>query len=136
MDLLVNIDVPDLDAGVDFYTNGLGLSIRRTFGSGGVELAGAGTAIFLLQKDEGSRPLPADPDVTRSYRRHWCPVHVDFVVADIHAAVARAVAAGAVVEEAAKERRWGWLALLADPIGNGFCFVQFIDRGYDEVAAS
>jgi hypothetical protein len=26
------------------------------------------------------------------------------------------------------------LALMADPFGNGFCLVQFLGRGYDEIA--
>jgi catechol 2,3-dioxygenase-like lactoylglutathione lyase family enzyme len=29
---------------------------------------------------------------------------------------------------------WGRLALMADPFGHGFCFVQFLGRGYDEIA--
>jgi hypothetical protein len=30
--------------------------------------------------------------------------------------------------------KWGKLALMADPFGHGFCFVQFVGRGYDEIA--
>jgi hypothetical protein len=29
---------------------------------------------------------------------------------------------------------WGRLALMADPFGNGYCFVQFLGGGYDEIA--
>lgn len=134
MELLVNIDVPDLEAGIAFYTHGLGLTIRRTFGGGMVELAGAGTAIFLLEKAEGSHPLPGDAASARTYRRHWCPVHVDFVVPDIGAAVERAVSAGAVVERPAKADPYGFLALMADPFGNGFCLLQLTGRGYGEIA--
>jgi hypothetical protein len=28
----------------------------------------------------------------------------------------------------------GKIAVLADPFGNGFCLIQFIGRGYDEIA--
>ena len=136
MEILVNIDVPDLQRGIDFYTAGLGLTIRREFGGGMVELAGAGSAIFLLEKAEGTRPLPGDPAAVRTYRRHWCPVHLDFVVPDVHAAVERAVAAGAVAERPPKADTWGWLALMSDPFGNGFCLVQYLNRGYDEIATS
>jgi hypothetical protein len=26
------------------------------------------------------------------------------------------------------------MALMADPFGNGYCFVEFLGRGYDEIA--
>lgn len=29
---------------------------------------------------------------------------------------------------------WGRLALMPDPFGHAFCFVQFLNRGYDEIA--
>jgi hypothetical protein len=31
-------------------------------------------------------------------------------------------------------QRWGRLARLSDPFGNGLCLVQFLGRGYDEIA--
>ena len=31
---------------------------------------------------------------------------------------------------------WGKLALMADPFGHGFCLVQFLNRGYDEIATT
>jgi hypothetical protein len=31
-------------------------------------------------------------------------------------------------------QKWGRLALMADPFGHGFCFVQFLGAGYDEIA--
>ena len=57
------------------------------------------------------------------------------MVNDIEAAVARALAAGATLETPAKTSGWGKLAILADPFGHGFCFVEFLGRGYDEIAA-
>jgi predicted enzyme related to lactoylglutathione lyase len=47
--------------------------------------------------------------------------------------VARARGAGAVLEGAIASHPWGRIALMADPFGNGFCLVQFVGRGYDEV---
>ena len=70
----------------------------------------------------------------RSYARHWTPLHLDVVVDDIEAAVARAVAAGARLEEPVSTHAWGRLALMADPFGHGFCLVQFLGRGYGEIA--
>ena len=61
-------------------------------------------------------------------------MHLDLVVPDVDAAVARAVAAGAVLEQAARSHAWSRIALLADPFGHGFCLLQFLNRGYDELA--
>jgi len=56
------------------------------------------------------------------------------VVEDIIAAVERARAAGATLEEEVRTQSWGHLAVLSDPFGHGFCLVQFRGRGYDEIA--
>lgn len=133
MDLLVNIDVDDLARAESFYTRAFDLSAGRRFGSDGVELVGASCRIYLLVKPSGSRAAgPAD--ATRSYERHWTPVHLDIVVTDMDAALQRAIAAGAVLEQAVQSRAWGKLALMADPFGHGFCLVQFQGKGYDEIA--
>lgn len=132
MNLLVNVDVDDLDRASAFYCDGLGLKVGRRF-EGWLELLGGSSPIYLLPKDAGSPISPASPG-TRDYRRHWTPVHLDFVVDDIDAAVARAKAAGASVEQEARDHAYGRLALLADPFGNGFCLLQFTGRGYDAIA--
>jgi lactoylglutathione lyase len=31
---------------------------------------------------------------------------------------------------------WGRIAQLADPFGHGLCLIQFLGRGYDEIATS
>lgn len=133
MDLLINIDVEDLEAAERFYCTALGLVARRRFGRWGVELEGGSSPIYLLRKEEGS-PISETTDEIRTYRRHWTPVHLDFVVDDIEKAVERAVSAGATIEQPVAVQQWGKLALMADPFGNGFCFVQFLGRGYDEIA--
>jgi lactoylglutathione lyase len=61
-------------------------------------------------------------------------VHLDLVVADLDAALHRAVAAGAQREGAVSTQKWGRIAMLADPFGHGFCLIQFLGRGYDEIA--
>jgi len=61
-------------------------------------------------------------------------VHLDVVVDDVEAARERAVAAGAVAEGAIRTAAWGRLAQLADPFGHGLCLIQFLNRGYDEIA--
>ena len=60
-------------------------------------------------------------------------MHLDFVVPDIRAALKRALAAGATLERDVNTHAYGHLALLTDPWGNGFCLLQFVGRGYDEI---
>jgi predicted enzyme related to lactoylglutathione lyase len=133
MDLLVDIDVDDLEGAVRFYTTAFDLRVGRRLGPGAVEILGASSAIYLLQKASGSAATPAAPQL-RDYARHWTPVHLDMVVPDMDAAVQRAVAAGATLEKPVQHSAWGRLALMADPFGHGLCLVQFIGRGYDEIA--
>lgn len=66
--------------------------------------------------------------------RHWTPVHLDFVVPDLDAAIDRARLAGATLEGAPTTHAYGRLALLADPFGHGFCLIEFTGRGYDAIA--
>ncbi|MDN8664403.1 VOC family protein [Stenotrophomonas indicatrix] len=126
---IVNLDVPDLAAAEIFYTAAFDLRVGRRLGPGALELLGGPTPLYLLQNDAGSAATE-DGDV-RDYERHWTPVHLDWVVADIDAALARAVAAGAALERPIRERRWGTIAVLSDPFGHGFCLIQFSDAGYD-----
>src|SRR2546427_277457 len=88
---IVNLDVPDLAAAEDFYMRAFGLRVGRRLGPGAVELLGGPTPLYLLQNDHGS-PATEDGDV-RDYERHWTPLHLDWVVDDIEAALTRAVAA-------------------------------------------
>lgn len=135
MNLLINIDVDDLDRAVRFYTSAFDLRVARRFGAGAVELIGSSAPIYLLAKAAGSAATSATSQL-RDYRRHWTPVHLDIVVDNIDAAVERAVAAGATLEQAVKPGAWGKLALLSDPFGHGFCLLEFTGRGYDEIATS
>jgi predicted enzyme related to lactoylglutathione lyase len=133
MDLLVNLDVPELERAVTFYTRALGLTVGRRFGKGAAELLGTTAPLYLLEKPAGTRPAPGTRQ-RRNYVRHWTAVHLDFVVADVDGAVARAVEAGAKVEQPAQDRSWGRIAVLADPFGHGFCLLQFVGQGYDAIA--
>lgn len=127
---ILNIDVPDVEKGIAFYTAAFELKVGRRFDSRFVELIGAETNIYLLQKDAGTSIGPAGGDVRR-YERHWSPIHPDFVVDDIESATARVVAAGAVQEGATSTTPYGRLAMFADPIGHGFCLIEFNSAGYD-----
>jgi catechol 2,3-dioxygenase-like lactoylglutathione lyase family enzyme len=133
MDLQVNLDVDDLDKAVRFYSSALGLKVGRRLGAFGVEMLGSSVPIYLLVK---SPETPASETISqlRSYQRHWTPIHLDFVVDEIEPAVQRALDASARLEQPIATHQWGKLALMADPFGHGFCFVQFLGRGYDEIA--
>ncbi|MFO7181210.1 MAG: VOC family protein [Pseudomonadota bacterium] len=131
--VLVNIDVANLEAAIRFYTSALGLRLGRRFGPEAAELLGAEAPIYLLEQPAGSVPF-AGAAMHREYRRHWTPVHLDFAVEDLEAAVQRAEAAGAKREGAVSEQAWGRIAYCSDPFGNGFCLLEFNERGYDAIA--
>lgn len=132
MDLLINIDVDDLAKAIAFYEKALGLHVGRRFDFG-VELKGASSPIYLSVKGEGTQASRMSADLRR-YSRHWTPVHLDVVVDDVGAAVGRALDAGATLEGDIRVHEWGQMATMADPFGHGICFVQFLNRGYDEIA--
>ena len=130
---VITIDVDDLERAVDFYVGGLGLRLgRRLFEGTVAEMTGAQSPIQLSLKEAGSAWSPRATG-RRDYKRHWTPVHLDFVVENIARAVERAKAAGATVETGIDTFPWGLLATLSDPFGNGFCLVEFLGRGYGEV---
>jgi len=131
--ILINIDVDDLERAVTFYTQAFGLRVGRRFGAFALELVGGTSPIYLLAKRAGTSASPETGD-RRRYGRHWTPLHLDFVVSDLDAAVSAAVAAGATLEGPTAIHAWGKIARLADPFGHGFCLIEFMGRGYDEIA--
>jgi len=130
--LLVNVDVDDLEKGVAFYTQAFELRVGRRFGRDAIELLGAAAPIYLLVKPKGTSPH-LGAETRRDYRRHWTPVHLDFAVTDLDAALTRVRAAGARGEGEVQVARWGKMVHLSDPFGHGFCLLQFEGRGYDEL---
>ena len=109
------IDVTAAEPAIAFYCDGLGLSVKRRLSPTWIELAGANLPIFLLADrppyaDLGSRQVP------RSFERHWTPVHLDFIVADLDAAVARLVALGGSLDRAIADRDYGRIAYMARPV--------------------
>ena len=126
--LLLNIDVPNVSVAEAFYTAAFGLTLGRRFGGDVVELLGWPVPLYLLSKDAGTMGAGRD---FRRYDRHWTPIHADIVVDDLDIALARAVAAGATVEQPAREAPYGRIAMVADPFGHGFCLITFNAKGYD-----
>lgn len=133
MNLMVNLDVPDLVRAEAFYNAAFGLTPARQLGPDVLEMLGAQAPIYLLRKEAGS---VGAGESTRDYSRHWTPVHCDVVVDDLDAALARVLAAGARQEGEIRDGRWGRIVAIADPFGHGWCLAQFLGRGYDEIATT
>lgn len=127
MKLLVNIDVPDLDAAIRFYRDAVGLALSRVIDGDVAELTGAASTVYLLKKDPAT---PANARANRDYSRHWTPVHMDFVVNDIQSAVDRALAAGAQKEGGCVQWKGSKCVSFSDPFGNGFCLIELTGGTY------
>ena len=128
MSLLLNIDVPDMAAAERYYCEAYGLRVGRRFDDDFVELLGWPVPVYLLQRPAGT--IGAGEEA-RHYQRHWTPIHPDIVVENLDDAIARAVAAGAIVEAPARDASYGRIAMLADPLGHGVCLIEFNAEGYD-----
>jgi len=113
MEFSICIDVDDVDRAVVFYGRGLGLTVVEAHPDWAHVKLGAQT--FWIMK----APAGAQGQISRDYRRHWTPVHLDFTVDDIGAAVKRAVDAGGKLEGEVQRGAKGALANLSDPSGNG-----------------
>ena len=124
MRVIASIDVEDLDRAVAFYSGGLGfLEKRRLFNESVAELIAGSSLVYLLAKPAGTSPFPGSAEARR-YSRHWTPIHLDLVVSDIEAAVARAVEAGATLEGEIQTHGEWREAQMSDPFGHGFCFLE------------
>lgn len=127
--IIVNIDVPELAAAIDFYTSALGLELSRTLDDDVAELTGASSVIYLLANATGSAASSSATEVRR-YSRHWTPVHIDFVVDDLVQATDRAIKAGATQESECVEWRGSKCITFSDPFGHGFCLIEFVQETY------
>jgi len=113
MEFSICIDVDDVDRAVVFYGRGLGLTVVECHPDWAHLKLDAQT--FWIMKAAAG----AQRQISRDYRRHWTPVHLDFTVKDIDAAVGRAIDAGGKLEGDVQRGAKGALANLSDPAGNG-----------------
>ena len=127
------IDVADLERGIAFYCDGLGLALKRRLSPSWVELGGANLPIFLLGNRKPTANL-GGTQIQRDFARHWTPVHLDFIVPELEAAVARLTGLGATLDRPIQHADYGRMANLADPFGNGFDLIEFTGSGYDGVS--
>ena len=123
MEVHAYIGVTDLQRGIEFYTHGLGLRLRRRLGDTWVELERASLPIFLMVVSD--RP--------HGFSGPWT-MHLDFLTEHLEAATRQAQAAGAVLLRPIPERVWGRIANLTDPFGNHFDLIELAPGGYDRIA--
>ncbi len=119
--LSVSIDVPDLQQAEFFYVEALGCKKVRDQGEM-IVLRTDNADIYLIKKAKGSKPV-ASLETTRSYERHWTPVHLDFLTNNVQKIVAKVRALGGT-HEGGERGNWGEIAHCADPFGNGFCIIN------------
>ena|SRR5665213_2535595 len=118
----VTVDVPQLDEGLRFYRDALGLvEVARPVATY-VILECGGAQIGLIEKPAGTVPAKGSDDIRR-YERHWTPVHIDFHVDNFEIALARLLKAGAKCEQKFEGGDHPAIAFCSDPFGNGFCIV-------------
>lgn len=118
----VSVDVPNLALGVRFYQEVFGfLEVARPFPSMAV-LDANNVTLCILEKAGGTQSAPTT-SATRHYDRHWTPVHLDFHVDDIDAALEKIQAHGGVVEKEFRDEGPKPAGFCCDPFGNGFCVI-------------
>jgi predicted enzyme related to lactoylglutathione lyase len=125
----ISIDVEDVDRAVNFYRDALGLRLIEK---------GNGWATMALGEQTFFLGIPWGPEgrIERDHRRHWTPIHLDFVVDDFDASVERAIKAGAKLDRPVLRRPdLGDMANMSDPSGNGFDLIQRTARHERERAA-
>lgn len=118
----VSIDVPNMEEGLRFYRDALGLTeVARPIPTYVILKCGE-AQIGIMEKAAGTKPAQGS-DETRHYERHWTPVHIDFHVDDFETVLAAAVKAGAKCEQKHVMDGRPPIAFCSDPFGNGFCIM-------------
>ena len=122
----IAIDVGNRQQAETFYVDALGCDHLRDPYPNMTLVSAGGVEIWLTERPAGTDPLPGGGS-TRSYERHWTPIHLDFRVDDIEATLRRVADNHGTCEregETEGEGGYRW-AFCADPFGNGFCLMQY-----------
>jgi predicted enzyme related to lactoylglutathione lyase len=118
----VSLDVPDLEAGLQFYGSVFGfVENARPFPTMAV-LDANNVTVCMHEKAAGTKSSPSGADVRR-YERHWTPVHLDLHVLDFDVVLAKVRAGGGTVENEFRSEGPKPAAFCSDPFGNGFCVI-------------
>jgi predicted enzyme related to lactoylglutathione lyase len=118
----VSVDVPSLEAGLDFYSKVFGFAeTARPFPQMAI-LDGNNVTICMHEKASGTESsVPGSPK--RIYDRHWTPVHLDFHVHDFDGCLEKLKAARGKIEAEYRTQGPRPAAFCSDPFGNGFCVI-------------
>lgn len=119
------IDVSNMDSGIEFYTRAIGCEVVKK-GEEYSELSADGLAVYLAERADGSNPLMKG-EASRSYERHWTPIHLDIKVDDLDQCVTAVTQLGGTIE-GTNSGDWGSIAFCADPFGNGFCVMELAHK--------
>lgn len=119
--LSVSIDVSDLKQAESFYIEALGCKKLRDQGGMSV-ISVENCDIYLQEKEAGSKAIPTET-IERNYSRHWTPVHIDFLAANVDEIAERVLKLGGK-HEGGESGEWGSIAYCSDPFGNGFCLIN------------
>ena len=78
--------------------------------------------IYLQEKKSWTNPI-SSKDIVRDYKRHWTPIHLDFLCDNIDEVVEKIVKLW-WIHEGGEKWDWGSIAYCVDPFGNGFCLIN------------
>lgn len=116
----VSIDVSDMTKALTFYVEALGCKFKKKYADDWQVVSVGTLDLHIQQKASGSIGAA---DQKRDYRRHWTPVHLDFIVDDIEPICAKVEKHGGAVEKKAFSEIAD-IANCADPFGNGFDLIR------------
>jgi len=115
-----SIDVSDMSKAMQFYVEALGCEFKKKY-TDDWQVVSVGTLdLHIQQKATGTI---AAAEHKRDYRRHWTPVHLDFIVDDINPVCIEVEKFGGTVEKITFSEVAD-LANCADPFGNGFDLIR------------
>jgi catechol 2,3-dioxygenase-like lactoylglutathione lyase family enzyme len=117
----VSLIVPDYDAAIAFFREGLGFAVTADIDQGRkrwvtVEPPGGGTRL-VLARGEGAQAAGIG---AQGFGRVWLFYETD----DFDRDAARLIAAGAVFEETPRTEPYGKVAVWRDPFGNKWDLIQ------------
>ncbi|HZC46231.1 MAG TPA: VOC family protein [Candidatus Acidoferrum sp.] len=112
------IDVDDVARAVDFYGRGLGFAVVENHPDWAQLKLGEQT--FWVMKTAAGK----EGSISRDFRRHWTPLHLDLQVDDLEEAVKRALKAGGKLDREIQHGPKSNIANLSDPSGNGIDLVE------------
>ena len=118
----ISIDVSDLKKAENFYIEALWCNKIRNQGSNMVVLWTDNVDIYLQKKESWTKPTKLD-SIIRDYKRHWTPIHLDFLCDNVDERVKKVINLW-WEHEGWESWEWGSIAYCIDPFGNGFCLIN------------